>query len=117
MELSMKISPGTRRVFHFQQKLPLLSWHRVLVLHHEAISPAEEAMHSFHACFLPVELAIGRSCEKRIHTCGIRAELCDHFIRRNDVPFALRHFCAIFDDHALSEEAGSWLIIAHNAKV
>src|SRR5208282_6561293 len=66
---------------------------------HETIDSAQESLDAFDAGVLPVEVAIGRSGEEAVEACGVRAITRNHFIRTDHVAQALRHFCAVFDDH------------------
>ena len=74
-------------------------------------------MNAFNASILPIEVAVGRSGKQAIETRGIGAVTGDHFVRTDDVAQALRHFCAIFNHHALCEEALDGLVVGDEAYV
>jgi hypothetical protein len=47
--------------------------------------PGEEAADAGDAVFLPVEVAVRRRGEERVHARGIRAVAGDHLVGRDDV--------------------------------
>ena len=83
----------------------------------EAIEAAQEALNAGDAVFLPIEIAIGRGREERIKARGVGPELRDHVVGRNHVAEILRHLGAVFDHHALCEQALGGLVVLDDADV
>ena len=54
----------------------------------EAIDAAEEAADAGDAFFLPLEVAVGRRGEERVHARGVGAVAGDHVVGRDDVALA-----------------------------
>src|SRR5277367_961947 len=86
-------------------------------LHHKSIYASQEAAYPGDAVLLPIEIAVRRRGEERVHTRGVSAVASDHVIGRNDVAFRLRHLRAVLDDHALGEEALYGLVVLDEAEV
>ena len=82
-----------------------------------AVDAGEEAADAFDAGVLPVEIAVGRRGEERVHAGGVGAVFRDHVVGRDDVAEALRHFRAVLDDHALGEQALGRLVVFHESDV
>ncbi len=69
------------------------------------------------AVFLPIEIAVRRGGEERIDASGIGAETLDHVVWGDNIAEVLRHLGAVFDDHALGEEALGGLVVFDDADI
>src|SRR5689334_16100221 len=67
----------------------------------ESMYFGEEAAYAFHTILLPIQIAIWRCREERVHTCTVSTVAADHIVGRDHVAFALRHLRAVLDHHAL----------------
>src|ERR1700677_159447 len=83
----------------------------------KAIDAAQEFSNAFDPRILPIEIPIRRSGEKAVETRGVGAIARDHFIGTNNVAQALRHLRAVFDNHALREEALDGFVVGDEAQV
>ena len=90
---------------------------RFRVLLDEAVDAAQKSLNAFDAGILPVEVAVGWGGEEAVKAGGVGAVAGDHFIGTDDVAEALRHFCAVFDHHALGEETLGGFIVGDEAEV
>jgi hypothetical protein len=69
---------------------------------------------------MPVPASPNRDREARrtaVHTRGVGSVTRHHFVRRDDVPQVLRHLRAVFDHHALGEQALHRFVVFHQAHV
>ena len=83
----------------------------------KTINPAQESLNAFDARILPVEIAVRWSGEQAVEARGVGAIASHHFVRTDDVAETLRHFGAIFNHHALREEAFDGFVMGDEAEV
>src|ERR1022692_660988 len=84
---------------------------------HEAKHSAQESLDAFYAGILPVQVTVGGSGEQAVETGGVGAVAGDHVVRADYVAETFRHFGAVFDDHALREEALYRLVVGDETHV
>ena len=94
-----------RRERHRRQRLYRLRSRRCRAfLVTQTVDLAQKSLNACDARILPVEIAVGRRGEQAVKARGIGAVAGDHFVRADHIAQALRHFCAVFDHHALGEK-------------
>jgi hypothetical protein len=76
---------------------------RLRIAYEEAVHAPQKSLNAFDAGVLPVEVTVGRGGEQAVEAGGIGAVARDHLIGRHNVAQVLRHFCPVFDHHALGE--------------
>src|ERR1700693_755298 len=84
---------------------------------HKSIHAAQEALYAFNSFILPVKIALRGRGKQAVQTGGIGTVAGYHLVRSNHVPKALGHLGAVFDHHALSEQAFDGLIILYESEV
>src|SRR3954454_7030791 len=89
----------------------------VCITRDKAVKASQEAIDAGNTVLLPIKIAIRRRGKEGIETRGISAVLRYHTIGRNDIAQAFRHLSALFDDHALREEASGRLVIVDHADI
>ena len=90
---------------------------RLCIAHNEAIHAPQKSLNAFDARILPVEIAIGRRGEQAVQARRIGAVARDHLVRRDHVAQTLRHLRAVFDHHALREQALDRFVVRDHAQV
>ena len=78
---------------------------------HEAIHARQEPADTRNAIFLPIQIAVRRRREQRIHARRIRPIARDHLVGRHHIALRLRHLRAVLDHHALREQPRHRLIV------
>src|SRR5438874_8611518 len=84
---------------------------------HKSVDSDQEALDTFYPLILPIEFAIRRGGEQRVHAGTVSAIALDHLIRRDNVAQAFGHFCSALDDHALSKEAFCRFIVLDQSHI
>ena len=87
------------------------------IAHNEPVHASQESLNAFNPRILPVEIAIGRRGEQAVQARGVGAVARDHLVGRDHVAQALRHLRAVFDHHALREQALDGLVVGDQAQV
>ena len=87
------------------------------VAHHKSVHAPQKSLNAFHARILPVEIAVGRRGEQTVEARRVGSIARDHLIGRDHVAQALRHLGAVFDHHALREQALDRLVVGDHAQV
>ena len=88
-----------------------------MVLHEKCVYTPHKPPSSFDARVLPVQVAIRGRGEQTVEPRSIGAIFRYHLVRANHIAQALRHLSAVFDHHALREQALNWFIVLHQADV
>src|ERR1700691_5613994 len=103
-------------------KTPRRAGHRrrqrsVPILLEESVHPSQETLNAFNAGILPIEIAVGRSGEQAVEARSVGAVARHHFVRADDVAQVFLQYCAIFNDHALREQALDRLVVGDEAHI
>ena len=89
----------------------------ICIPRHEAIHARQEAADAFQSRVLPIQIAIGRRGEQRVHARSVGAVLRHHVVGRHHVAEILRHLGAALDHHSLSKQPLDRLGILHQPDV
>ena len=84
---------------------------------HKSIHPSQEALYAFNSLILPIQIAIRRRGKQAVETRSVGAIARHHLVRRNHISKALGHLGAIFDHHALGEQALDRFIVLYQSEV
>src|SRR5438105_1695456 len=83
----------------------------------KSVDAAQEALDTFHSFILPIEFAIRRGGEQRVHAGAVSTVALNHLIRGDDVTQTFGHLGSALDDHALRKQAFGGFVVLDQSHV